>query len=513
MAAITIFTQVYNTAPYIRQCVESVLGQSFPDFEYVLIDNGSTDGCKEILEQYAQKDARIRLLRFEENAPGRIWTAAESIGDSPYFSALDSDDWIESNYLESLLSFAENQDLDIACTGTRMHEMVTGNQYLRNVPSPLILERDDLSSALPTYHVFFRTHWNKLIRFDILRTVRPSALPAIYGRDTLICFHCLRYAKRIGIDNSILHHYRVHKKSISYQYNPKRFEADICLYNDAIDFLSAFGPVSVQNRSFLQCVYSNAIVDTTGVIQNAKLSPSNKLREYLTIAAHPITLAAYRECADESAARSKTGLIIKILESGVALGRGDDRDLRKAMQILLPHCGQIITSSNAKMFLEDFELQKSLLQDDSDAILNNLLERMRSNQGVKKYAVPETIQALAVDKSLLCEVVDTAFLHKYTELYRMVWRGETFPALEEMTGLLLENRVSGGKETFLRLYVSLAAIEKQALAFVFGKLQLAWLYLRQGRRKECQVAVEELMEMGLESKELSELRQALGEDL
>ena len=64
---ITIYTQVYNAKPYIRQCVESVLHQTYPHFEYYLADNGSTDGCKEILEEYAASDSRIKLFRNEKN--------------------------------------------------------------------------------------------------------------------------------------------------------------------------------------------------------------------------------------------------------------------------------------------------------------------------------------------------------------------------------------------------------------------------------------------------------------
>ena len=63
---ITIYTQVYNTKPYIRQCVESVLHQTYPHFEYYLVDNASTDGCKEILEEYAAADPRIRILHVQE---------------------------------------------------------------------------------------------------------------------------------------------------------------------------------------------------------------------------------------------------------------------------------------------------------------------------------------------------------------------------------------------------------------------------------------------------------------
>ena len=497
MAAVTIFTQVYNTAPYIRQCVESVLEQSFSHFEYVLIDNGCTDGCKEILKEYVEKDSRIKLLSFEENAPGRIWKAAESIGDSPYFSTLDSDDWLEKDYLETLMSFAEENHLDIACTGTMMHIMATGSKAMRKIDQPLILPRESFSYALPRYHVFFRTHWGKLIRFDLLRQIRPSTLPAIYGRDTLICFGCLRHAGRIGVDNSILHHYRIHKKSSSYQYNPKRFDADVYLYNDAIEFLTSFGPISAQNREFLQAVYSNAVTDTLGVIRNSGLSSVEKLREYRRIAEHPITRAAYRECTDESARRSKTLLLQSALGAGAALNGRDNEDFQIVLQQLLPRCGRVVTAGNLALFLKTPELLKALLRDDSDIILRDLLSRVEQSRDVKKYALTEMLQALAADRPLLCQINDTAFLKKYGGIYWEVWQEGLLGALDEMTGLLLKNQVRSGRETFLKLYISLSAQLEQAGAFIFGKLRLAELYFNQNRLAECRSLVEELEEMGL----------------
>lgn len=506
MAVVTIYTQAYNTAPYIRQCVESVLQQTFPDFEYVLIDNGSTDGSKEILEEYARMDKRIRLLRFEQNAPGRIWKAVQEIGEGQYFSALDSDDWLDPEYLEQLFDFSEKNHLDIACTGSNMHDAASGKEFFRSVHEPLLLHRAHFPSALPLYHVFFRTHWNKLIRMDLIRQIRPAALPAIYGRDTLLCFQALRHAERIGIDNSILHHYRIHKSSSSYLYNPQRFQADVYLYDDAVDFLSEFGPVSRQNRDFLQCVYSNAVNDTAEVIQKSNLPPLEKLREYRVIASHPITLATYRECKDESVTHSKTGLILKGLEAGDALGRQDDTDFRATMQLLLPRCGQTVNKGNARMFLEAPPLLRALVQDDADAMMETLLERIEDGRESKRYDAAGMICALAVEKPLLCQIDNAVFLRKYAGIYRKVWKGDFLAALDEMTGLLLENKVSGGREMFLTLFISLAAVEEQVPAFIFGKMQLAGLYLRQGRREQARVIVSDLTDMGVKDAELEILR-------
>lgn len=423
-----------------------------------------------------------------------------------YFANLDSDDWWELDYLEKLLDFMEQNQLDIACTGTVMHVVATGAKALRNACQPLIFPRDTFAQGLPYYHAFLRPVWAKLIRMEYIRAVPLSMAEFPYGADTLVCFQCLRHAQRIGIDNSILQHYRIFNKSSSYQYDPRRFESDIYLYNDAIDFLSAFGPVSEQNRNFLQCVYSNAVTDTTGVIQNAALSPADKLREYCTIASHPITLAAYSECTDESAVRSKNNLLIRALEAGAALGKQDDSGLRTVMQTLLPRCGQAVTAASAGLFLKDQTLLQALLRDDADAVLANLLERMKNNQGIKKYSIPETIRALAVNDPLLCQVGDAVFLRKYGDIYQKVWRGDRLNALDEMAGLLMEDKVDSGRETFLTLFISLAALEEQGPAFIFGKLRLAELYLWQNRISECRTAVTELEDMGLvENEELSAL--------
>lgn len=514
MPKVTVFSQVYNTAAYLPQCVESVLNQTFQDFEFLIVDNGCTDGSQDILREYAAKDARIRLIRFEENkvAPRALEAAAE-YGTGTYATNLDSDDWWELDYLEKLLAFGDKNRLDIACTGTMMHIADTGKQSLRKVDQSFILTREMFAKALPWYHVFFRPIWGKLIRMDCLRASLSGPVPkVVYGADTCYCFLFLQHAGSIGIEHSILHHYRIHKSSASYVYDPRRFESDVYLYNDAIDFLSSFGPVSTQNRNFLQCVYFNAVTDTTDVIQNSTLSPADKLREYRTIASHPITLAAYRECFDESAVRSKMNLIVRALEAGAALGKQDDNDLRAVMQMLLPRCGYAVTAANAGLFLKEQTLLQALLHNNTDVVLGDLLERLKDNQGIKQYSIPETIRALAVDNPLLCQIDDAVFLRKYGDIYQKVWNGDRLAALDDMAGLLIEGSVDDGRETFLTLFVSLAAALEQPSAFVFGKLQMAKLYLRQNRLPESRAVVAELEEMGLEdNEELEELRRCLEE--
>ena len=161
------------------------------------------------------------------------------------------------------------------------------------------------------------------------------------------------------------------------------------------------------------------------------------------------------------------------------------------------------------MMLEDPALLRGLSEDDADAVVDNLLKRIERGQGGKRSTVSETIQALAVNQPLLCQIDDGVFLRKYAGIYQKVWQGERIDALEEMTGLLIDNKVSGGRETFLDLFISLSAVENQPQAFVFGKLQLAPLYLRQRRMDECRVLVDELEKMGVENDDLDVLKDEL----
>lgn len=148
--------------------------------------------------------------------------------------------------------------------------------------------------------------------------------------------------------------------------------------------------------------------------------------------------------------------------------------------------------------------------DDSEMMLRRLLELIEKNQYIKKYNLIGMVQSVAANNLFLCQITDIAFLRRYRDVYLTVWSGKYQQALDEMAGLLLADRVTGGKEAFLNLFISLAAVLEQAPAFVFGKFQLAELLLRQGRLADCQAIIRDMEDMGMsDSEELLSLRRML----
>lgn len=510
---VTVYTQVYNTKPFLPKCIESVLRQTYSDFEYVLIDNGSTDGCKEILERCAAKDSRIRLVRFETNQISPWLHIAKEMGAGKYIAVLDSDDWLEPDFLERMVSLAEGNRLDIACTGTTFH--MEGREKTssgsRSIPQQLVMERAQYSAYFPYYHAFFRTVWGKLIRREVFTDADLSIIDREginNGSDTLAAFAWLRQANRACVDNSVLHHYLVRNKSLSRIYLPARFKSNTVLHQDAVDFLSQYGPVSQQNLHFLHIVYANAVSDTLEVLWNSNLSPDEKLAEYATIAAHPTTRETYQD-TDPAIDRSRNMLFQQLLATA-GRARNAPENLSTALQPMLPRCGQAVTIENASLFVREPELMAALQQDDPDALAKHLLHLIAAKRYRKQYDLGRTLQLLALDKLLLCVISDVDFLRKYHEIYWMIWQDQTLEALDVMTGLLLEDRVQSAEEEFLQLYLSIAALLEQVPAFLFGKTLLAQYYLRQRRAEDCEALLNELETMGVEeTAELTDIRQQL----
>jgi glycosyltransferase involved in cell wall biosynthesis len=107
---VSVVVPVYNTARYLRPAIESVLAQSYPHFELILIDDGSSDASVSIALEYAQRDARVRLLRNERNlgiVKSRNRAFAEADPASKYFAVLDSDDVCMPDRLRRQVDFME----------------------------------------------------------------------------------------------------------------------------------------------------------------------------------------------------------------------------------------------------------------------------------------------------------------------------------------------------------------------------------------------------------------------
>lgn len=173
MPQISVIVPVYNVEPYLRRCVDSILGQTFTDFELILVDDGSPDNCPAICDEYALKDSRVHVIHQENGGlsaarnAGIDWAFANS--DSQWLSFVDSDDWVHPEMLERLLNAAVENNVAVSICG-----------YAKTKGEEPELSAEDLIPKIWSPENFFIEH-------NINATI---ACGKLYHRE---CFQIIRY--------------------------------------------------------------------------------------------------------------------------------------------------------------------------------------------------------------------------------------------------------------------------------------------------------------------------------
>lgn len=113
MAQITVILPVYNVEKYLKQCLDSIVNQTFKDFECLCVNDGSTDNSLSILQEYAQKDKRFKIITQKNGGTSVARNNGIKNTNTKYLTFIDSDDWITENYLEVLYNKIEETNADI----------------------------------------------------------------------------------------------------------------------------------------------------------------------------------------------------------------------------------------------------------------------------------------------------------------------------------------------------------------------------------------------------------------
>lgn len=506
---VTICTRVYNTEKYLPQCLDSVINQTYRNFQHLIFDNGCTDGCTKILQEYAQKYDWVKLIRYEKNQ--RSIDCIKWV-DTPYLTTLDSDDWWEPDYLERLVGFLEKNDLDLAITGAVQHFEGSGtSEILRKLERPTLFTQRQFAQYYGYFGTYSSTTWASLQKTAIYKKLDFTGTTGLaYGGDTMQMLRYLRQCARIGIDNSALYHYRVHSKSVTYQYSPRRFDANIALYEQTKKFLEANQTLDAEQWEWLKWLHVASMSGTLSLIREAHITPEQKLDECLRILRHPLTDFALTHPCEER--EIWFTLMWNILFMGLSDRSLSSREkLAEALCILSPDCGKAFRPDDIGLLSRDPALWEAVKTNDQKLLTGLLLKLIAGKRFSKQYDLGAVLHRLVPKGSPLQSIEDTRFFRTYAQDCADILKENNIAALDHMTRLLLEGKVLYAQEQFLDVYLSLAALENQVPAFLFGKLQLATLCLNEGRKEACRTIIKELTEMGLENEEFSALCRELEE--
>lgn len=117
---ISVIVPVYNMEKYLPKCIDSILNQTYKNIEAIFINDGSTDNSLKILENYYQKDQRVRIINKKNEGTGAARNNGIKVSKGKYITFLDSDDWYEENFIEKLYKNLKENDSDIAMCNPKM---------------------------------------------------------------------------------------------------------------------------------------------------------------------------------------------------------------------------------------------------------------------------------------------------------------------------------------------------------------------------------------------------------
>lgn len=236
MATISIIVPVYNTETYLHRCVDSILAQTFTDFELLLVDDGSKDGSGIICDEYAERDARVRVFHQENQGQAAArnhaldWLFANS--DSEYISFVDSDDWVHPRYLELLLEGLRRYGVNISqCLYVKTQEWKPHSTVGDEIVS-ISSEEEYIS----WYSAFF---WDKLFRRVCFQTMRfPEG--QIF-EDVAIWYKILFAEHEIALIEEPLYYYFFRAEStVNSSWRPAHY-AQVEAWSEQLRFFEEYG--------------------------------------------------------------------------------------------------------------------------------------------------------------------------------------------------------------------------------------------------------------------------------
>lgn len=215
MAIISVIVPVYRVEKYLKRCVDSILAQTYRDFELILVDDGSPDYCGTICEEYAKKDRRIVVLHRENGGlsaarnTGIAWAFENS--DSKYLTFIDSDDWIHPQYLELLFQAVDEKLVSVSvCNFERSDGLGEG---VPECVADFSFEQMDAETLLVDHVWNFNYAWGKLYQKQYFQEVRYPEGKNF--EDTFTTYKLLFAAKQIVLIDKPLYFYFKNENGIT----------------------------------------------------------------------------------------------------------------------------------------------------------------------------------------------------------------------------------------------------------------------------------------------------------
>ena len=237
MCVISIIVPIYNIEKFLPCCIDSILAQTFTEWELILVDDGSKDTCGSICDEYATKDGRIRVIHKPNGGLTSARNAGLAMASGEWVMYLDGDDWIEPEMLELLLRKGEETGADIV-----MGDFLFAYPD-RDVPYRLPDWDDCKTTSLNRYITSVWTCvWGGIHRRSLYEEHQLQSPQGVtYCEDFHLIVRLCYFARKVVNVHRPFYHYRQQEGSVMHNLNKKTERDEQWVYQDIIRFFKEQG--------------------------------------------------------------------------------------------------------------------------------------------------------------------------------------------------------------------------------------------------------------------------------
>lgn len=267
---VSVIIPVYNVEQFLRECLESLIHQTLKEIELIFVDDGSTDSSYVILEEYAAKDDRIKVLQQKNKHAGVARNLGLENAKGEYVIFLDSDDCFSLDMLQKSYAKAVKTEADIVLFDAQKFDSKTGKyneeyHYLKQnyLPSKAVFSYKDIPSTI--FQISTPNPWTKLFRRSFVIDNGLQFQSLINSNDVYFVYLAMCLAQKIAVVNASLAFYRVNTGTSLQDQKAKDPCCFIEAYKALYDSLNALDIWETVKRSFANAVVSTAVFNLDNI--------------------------------------------------------------------------------------------------------------------------------------------------------------------------------------------------------------------------------------------------------
>lgn len=259
---ISVIIPVYNVEQYLHECVDSVLNQTYQNFEIILVDDGSKDSSSQICDDYESADGRICCIHKENGGASTARNVGLDVAQGEYVFFLDSDDWLVQTALEKLITPLEDSEIDFAFCEAYAVDEATGEVSKKNYA----YHRDygvgnaaQFLEEMLQQKEFHVAVWRILYRRAFLNNFGMRFVEKIMYEDCIFAYQIYRQAEKAAHIHECLYHRRYRKNSVmTSKKTAHNFVSAKCACEEVVSSWKEFGKNAADEPYIVRIAY-NAI--------------------------------------------------------------------------------------------------------------------------------------------------------------------------------------------------------------------------------------------------------------